>query len=146
MSKQPLWCTKTRPCDYDKGSAYCPHRECRQKLESMLYDANETAVLAQHQLDAAFAENRRLRAMKASGGRRMEFGDYMRALDAMPGVADHPCNECCGTGAVAVRCCDGRECGCYGQPIDYRPCKCGTPFPTEEQLAPFVPKSASRRD
>jgi hypothetical protein len=73
----------------------------------------------------------------------MDFGDYMRAMDKLPGVPDHPCNECCGTGAVAMMCCNGRECGCMGLPVDYQPCECGAPFPTEEQLAKYVP---SRED
>lgn len=29
---KPVWCAKPSPCDFDKGSAYCPHRECRIKL------------------------------------------------------------------------------------------------------------------
>lgn len=29
---KPTWCTKEAPCDFDKGSAYCPHRECQQAL------------------------------------------------------------------------------------------------------------------
>lgn len=33
MSK-PSWCAKDKPCDYDTGSAYCLHRECRQQLEA----------------------------------------------------------------------------------------------------------------
>ena len=28
----PMWCQKPKPCDFDKGSAYCPHRECRARL------------------------------------------------------------------------------------------------------------------
>lgn len=47
MSKKPLWCTKPSPCDYDKGSAYCPHRECRQRLEKLMDECNtECMVLA----------------------------------------------------------------------------------------------------
>lgn len=38
----PTWCSKPRPCDYDKGSSYCPHRECRQKLEAELASLKET--------------------------------------------------------------------------------------------------------
>ena len=29
---KPEWCVKPSPCDYDVGSAYCPHRECRKNL------------------------------------------------------------------------------------------------------------------
>lgn len=28
----PMWCQKPKPCDFDKASAYCPHRECRARL------------------------------------------------------------------------------------------------------------------
>jgi hypothetical protein len=68
----------------------------------------------------------------------MEFVDVMRALDRMPAVAGHPCEKCFGIGAVGVRCCDGRECGCMGMAVDYQPCDCGTPFPTEEQLQKYA--------
>ena len=71
----------------------------------------------------------------------MDFGDYMRALAAMPGVPSSACRECFGTGARPVMCCNGHECGCYGQPIDYKQCECGTPFPTEEQIQKYVPSS-----
>lgn len=27
----PSFCTKLKPCDYDAPTAYCPHRECRQR-------------------------------------------------------------------------------------------------------------------
>ncbi len=27
---KPDWCTKESPCDYDKNTDYCPHRECMQ--------------------------------------------------------------------------------------------------------------------
>lgn len=36
LRKRPSWCAKPRPCDHDAGSAYCPHRECRQALEQRL--------------------------------------------------------------------------------------------------------------
>lgn len=74
----------------------------------------------------------------------MDFGDYMRALDRMPAVAGHPCDKCFGLGVVAVRCCDGRECGCYGMAVDYTPCDCGTPTPTDEQIQKYVPEGDSR--
>lgn len=43
---KPAWCTKPSPCDYDKGSSYCPHRECRIALESRLDAALEIANAA----------------------------------------------------------------------------------------------------
>jgi hypothetical protein len=55
VKKSPLWCTKPSPCDYDKVSAYCPHRECRQKLEKMLFETNEAAVIAMAERDAALS-------------------------------------------------------------------------------------------
>lgn len=30
--KAPDWCVKGHPCDFDRNSAWCPHRECRHKL------------------------------------------------------------------------------------------------------------------
>ena len=32
---KPEWCAKQKPCDFDRNSAYCPHRECRHKLIGM---------------------------------------------------------------------------------------------------------------
>jgi len=29
---KPDWCAKPSPCDFDRGSAYCVHRECRHRL------------------------------------------------------------------------------------------------------------------
>ncbi len=29
------------------------------------------------------------------------------------------CSECGGTGIVPQGCCDGRECGCMGMPVDF---------------------------
>jgi hypothetical protein len=40
----PVWCTKPRPCDYDKHSSYCPHRECRQRLEALLKEVDNEAT------------------------------------------------------------------------------------------------------
>lgn len=34
------------------------------------------------------------------------------------------CAYCTG-GIVAVLCCDGSSCGCYGEPYDYTPCPAG---------------------
>ena len=48
---KPSWCTKPSPCDYDEGSNYCPHRECRRNLESILVETEMKLDLAQEKLD-----------------------------------------------------------------------------------------------
>ena len=48
------------------------------------------------------------------------------------------CPECGGTGLSAIICCDGTDCGCMGQPIDFIQCKnCDTLFPElKERVEP----------
>ena len=43
---KPSWCTKPSPCDYDKGTSYCPHRECRSALLGELDEAQKLLARA----------------------------------------------------------------------------------------------------
>ena len=63
----------------------------------------------------------------------ISFGVYMRGLCRAPGDYNI-CKECGGIGLKPIYCCDGRECGCYGLPIDFVDCECGTEKPTIEQI------------
>ncbi len=68
----------------------------------------------------------------------MEYPDYMRGLMAAPWDVEE-CIECGGSGAMAVLCCDGRECGCHGQPVEFIECHlCDRPFPRTEQIASWL--------
>jgi hypothetical protein len=51
---KPRWCAKLTPCDFDEGSSYCPHRECRVRQLSVMKDQRE----ALHLLDLVVAEFR----------------------------------------------------------------------------------------
>lgn len=59
----------------------------------------------------------------------MDYVDFMISCsDFLKNNADYKiCNDCGGTGISAIICCNGKECGCYGQPIDFKlKCsKCG---------------------
>lgn len=51
---KPRWCAKLIPCDFDEGSSYCLHRECRVRQLSVMKDQREAFVL----LDLIVAEFR----------------------------------------------------------------------------------------
>ncbi len=50
------------------------------------------------------------------------------------------CPTCGGTGVIGIGCCNGADCTCRGQPIEFRACKCGAEEPTEEELLKCLPK------
>jgi len=50
------------------------------------------------------------------------------------------CPSCGGTGVVGIGCCDGSDCTCRGQPIDFRACTCGADQPSEDVLKNYLPK------
>ncbi|ENX48272.1 hypothetical protein F886_00073 [Acinetobacter sp. NIPH 542] len=38
------------------------------------------------------------------------------------------CDECQDTGIVFIGCCSGHQCGCMGQPVAAKKCKCCHPI------------------
>jgi hypothetical protein len=62
----------------------------------------------------------------------MDFCEYMFAMTNAP-FDMNLCGECGGSGGIPELCCNGRECGCMGQPVDFKQCKCGIE-PTNKQL------------
>ena len=68
----------------------------------------------------------------------MDYAAHMNGLMAAP-YDPNECIECGGSGAMAVMCCPGRECGCHGLPTEFTECNlCDRPFPKEEQIANWL--------
>ena len=61
------------------------------------------------------------------------YCQFMKACYSLP-FDISKCEDCGGSGVVPDMCCNGMECGCMGLPVDYGPCGCGIPFPSDEKL------------
>ena len=48
------------------------------------------------------------------------------------------CNKCGGLGIVAITCCGGTDCGCFGMPHRFDDCDCGVSIPTDKQILEWV--------
>lgn len=63
----------------------------------------------------------------------LTFTEFMRGMGSAP-WEPQICEDCGGNGLKPVMCCDGRECGCMGMPVDFEPCGCGISPPSDEQI------------
>jgi hypothetical protein len=55
------------------------------------------------------------------------------------------CPHCGGTGLEPIICCSGYECGCRGQPVDFKMCGwCDYPPVTEEMIFTWIPERMSK--
>ena len=52
----------------------------------------------------------------------MDYCEFMRyCVDYLLNNHNYSiCNCCGGTGINAIMCCNGRDCGCYGHPVDFK--------------------------
>lgn len=70
----------------------------------------------------------------------ISFSEFMLGMVNAP--FDHNvCDKCGGLGAEPVMCCDGRECGCRGMPVDFRKCNsCKSIIPSDHIIKSYIPK------
>lgn len=76
----------------------------------------------------------------------LSYSEYMIGLQSAPWY-QHICPDCGGHGLRPKRCCDGKECACMGQPIDFEDCVCGRTPPSPDKIREWVRASVikSRR-
>jgi len=64
---------------------------------------------------------------------KLDFVEFMAGMNSAPWEYQI-CEHCGGNGLKPVMCCDGRECGCMGMPVDFILCGCGIAPPSAEDI------------